>query len=163
MNRRLFSLTVLLGAGLACSDIATPARDEPYEWRLVVGTDTLSFHWPREMLPVRVWVEDSLNMPAHVEHGIGIWRDAFLYGEYDAVLVEDSSDADVLVRVLTPPLKAAATAARVFASFPGCGGATDIDTTTTRFELQLPVACTSTEVRPGVGGSVGVLRHHGDP
>lgn len=178
MNRRLLSLPVLLGAGLACSDIATPARDEPYEWRLVVGTDTLSFHWPREMLPVRVWVEDSLDMPAHVEHGIGIWRDAFLYGEYDAVLVGDSADADVLVRVLTPPPKAVATAARVLASFPGCEGATDIDTTTTRFELQLPVRmyvfpkfdpasvdlseCFDITATHEIGHSLGIFRHTSD-
>ncbi|HET9293147.1 MAG TPA: hypothetical protein VFO06_02570 [Gemmatimonadales bacterium] len=179
MNRHLLPLAVVLATGLACSDIATPARDEPYEWRLVVGTDTLSFHWPREMLPVRIWVEDSLDMPAHVEHGIGIWRDAFLYGEYDAVLVEDSTDADVLVRVLTPPPKAVATAARALTAFPGCEGATDIDTAATRFQLQLPVRmyvypkfdpalvdlseCFEITATHEIGHSLGIFRHTGDP
>ena len=178
MNRRFLPLAVLLGAGLACSDIATPARDEPYEWRLVVGIDTLSFHWPREMLPVRIWVEDSLDMPAHVEHGIGIWRDAFLYGEYDAVLVDDSADADVLVRVVIPPPKFVSTAARVLTAFPGCEGATDIDTASSRFQLQLPVRmyvypkfdpasvdlseCFDITATHEIGHSLGIFRHTGD-
>ena len=179
MNRRHLSLTIVLATGLACSDIATPARDEPYEWRLVVGLDTLSFHWPREMLPVRVWVEDSLDMPAHVEHGVGIWRDAFLYGEYDAVLVPDSAGADVLVRVMPPPPKAVATAVRARTAFPGCEGATDIDTAATRFQLQLPVRmyvypkfdpasvdlseCFEITATHEVGHSLGIFRHTGDP
>jgi hypothetical protein len=179
MKRRILPLAVMLGAGLACSDIATPARDEPYEWRLVVGTDTLSFHWPREMLPLRIWVEDSLDMPAHVERGIGVWRDAFLYGEYDAVLVEDSADADVLVRVLTPPAKIVATAARLLTAFPGCEGATDIDTAATRFQLQLPVRmyvdpkfdpssvdlteCFEITATHEIGHSLGIFRHTGNP
>jgi hypothetical protein len=178
MNRRFLPLAVLLGAGLACSDIATPARDEPYEWRLVVGIDTLSFHWPREMLPVRIWVEDSLDMPAHVEHGVGIWRDAFLYGEYDAVLVDDSTAADVLVRVVTPPPKFVSTAARVLNAFPGCEGATDIDTASSRFQLQLPIRmyvypkfdpalvdlseCFDITATHEIGHSLGIFRHTSD-
>ena len=37
---------------LACGDIAAPARNDFYEWRLEApsatgaGTDTISFHWP---------------------------------------------------------------------------------------------------------------------
>jgi hypothetical protein len=81
--------------------------------------------------------------------------------------------------VLTPPPKAVATAARVLASFPGCEGATDIDTTTTRFELQLPVRiylnpkfdpelvdlseCFDITATHEIGHSLGIFGHTSDP
>ncbi|MDF3052856.1 MAG: hypothetical protein K0S19_961 [Geminicoccaceae bacterium] len=79
---------------LSCADIAAPSRSNAYEWRRIVGIDTLSFHWPKAELPVRFWVEDSLNLPAHVEHGIAEWEAAFLYGEFAGEVVSDSNKAD---------------------------------------------------------------------
>jgi hypothetical protein len=78
-------LCLLAGAsaGLSCADIASPSRSQVYEWRRIVATgpgtaDTLSFHWPRSRLPVKIWVENSLNLPAHVQAGIAQWKAAFL-------------------------------------------------------------------------------------
>ena len=107
--RRRLSFALLLLGTLSCSESTSPSREPNYEWRLVVDNDTLSFHWPTDRLPVKIWVEDSLDMPARVQEGVDMWRGVFLYGEYDAVLVSDSSSADVLVRVALAPAKAPAT------------------------------------------------------
>lgn len=177
--RRLLGLATLAAGTLSCSEATAPSRVPVYEWRLVVDTDTLSFHWPAGSLPVRIWVEDSLDMPVHIQEGIATWRAAFLYGEYDAVVVSDSSAADVIVRVTNPPAKALATVGRLYTMFPGCEGATDVDTASTRFELQLPVRiyltprsdpalvdlsdCFRVTATHELGHSLGLFRHTGDP
>ncbi|NNG16957.1 MAG: matrixin family metalloprotease [Gemmatimonadales bacterium] len=125
---------------VACAEIASPSRGDVFEWRLVVGTDTLSFHWPASSLPVKIWVEDQFDMPSHIARGIAQWESAFLYNEYAAALVSDSTTADVLVRTITAPPKLAQTVARLPSMVrPECTGATDIDTVATRFQLQLPI------------------------
>jgi predicted Zn-dependent protease len=180
--RRLFAIAAVAGGLLSCSDATAPSRASIYEWRLVasidtVHTDTLSFHWPASMLPVRIWVQDSLDMPAHIQDAIGTWRAAFLYGEYDAVLVTDSLTADVIVRVGPLPAKAAATVGGLHAMFPGCEGETDLDIPT-RFQLQLPVRmtihpkydpattdlseCFAIVTTHELGHSLGIFRHSGD-
>ncbi|HEX5576446.1 MAG TPA: hypothetical protein VFX42_11270, partial [Gemmatimonadales bacterium] len=73
----------ILVAGLSCAEIASPTRSEAYEWRLIQATgpgttDTLSFHWPRSRLPVKIWAEDTLNLPTYVQGGIDKWKAAFL-------------------------------------------------------------------------------------
>ena len=95
-NVPILLILVAASGGLSCADIAAPSRSEAYEWRRIIPTglgsaDTLSFHWPRSRLPVRVWAEDSLNLVTDVQNGIDRWEAAFLYGELDAVLVSDSS------------------------------------------------------------------------
>ena len=46
------------------------APERFYEWRLIVpatggtGADSLNFHWPRDRLPLRIWVEDAADLPA---------------------------------------------------------------------------------------------------
>jgi predicted Zn-dependent protease len=176
--RRFLAVAVLVAGVLSCSDSTSPARTSLYEWRLVVDTDTLSFHWPRSSLPVKIWVEDTLEMPAHVDDAIATWRAAFLYGEYDAVLVPDSLTADVLVRVGPAPAKAVATAGRLRTMFPGCEGATDVDTAATRFQLKLPVRvyinprydpaltdlteCFAITTTHELGHSLGLFRHTSD-
>lgn len=177
-RRRPLLLASLFALSLSCSDATAPGHAPVYEWRLVVDTDTLSFHWPANMLPVRIWVEDSLDMPARVGEGIAAWRGAYLYGEYDAVVVSDSADADLIVRVATAPLKAPATAGRLHTVFAGCEGATDIDTLATRFQLKLPVRmyitpkydpglvdlteCFRITARHELGHSLGLFRHTSD-
>ena len=43
----------LVVTAAACADIATPIRNDFFEWRLIVpkpdasGIDSLSFHWPK--------------------------------------------------------------------------------------------------------------------
>lgn len=177
-RRRTLQLAALSALTLSCSEATAPGHVPVYEWRLVVDTDTLSFHWPANMLPVRIWVQDSLEMPTRITEGIAAWRGAYLYGEYDAVLVSDSTDADVIVRVATAPLKAPGTAGRLHTMFPGCEGATDIDTLATRFQLKLPVRmyitpkydpaqvdlteCFRVTATHEVGHSLGIFRHTSD-
>ena len=178
--RRTLPLALLLAGALSCAEATSPSRVPSYEWRLPTedGLDTLSFHWPTDMLPVKIWVEDSLGMPDRVNEAIEAWRSAFLYGEYDAILVSDSSSADVVVRVLVAPRKAMATVGRLQTLFPGCEGATDIDTVTTRFQLQLPVRmyltprydpattdlteCFRITARHELGHSLGLFQHTSD-
>jgi len=176
--RRTLPRALLLVGALACSEATAPSRVPVYEWRLFVQNDTLSFHWPTSTLPVKIWVEDSLEMPARVREGIAAWRTAFLYGEYDAVVVSDSSTADVVVRVTTAPPKVRATVGRLNTLFPGCEGATDIDTVATRYQLQLPVRvylsarydpaqfdlteCFRITARHELGHSLGLFQHTSD-
>jgi predicted Zn-dependent protease len=161
-----------LTVAIACSDIVSPdLKGQAYEWRLVIGTDTLNFHWPRNRLPVKIWVEDQYGMPGYIREGIREWRAAFLYGEWDGVLTGDSNTADVIVRTILPPPQS------MPASAASCQGATDIDTVTTRFELRVPVRlyvypsvpnapditrCLQTVATHELGHSLGIFRHSQD-
>ena len=178
-----------LGAALtlmvafACSDILGPNRGAIYEWRLFVPfdstgprIDSLTFHWPRTSLPVTYWVEDSLQVPAHVRAALDRWAAAFLYGEFKGQVVGDSNTADVIVRVMTPPAKPVPSI-RFNAMLPECEGATDIDTVATRNQLRLPVriylnpriagtgldACLQVTALHEVGHSLGLFVHSADP
>jgi hypothetical protein len=133
----------ILTAGQSCADIASPTRSEAYEWRLIQATgpgtsDTLSFHWPRSRLPVKIWTEDSLNLPTYVQGGIDKWKAAFLYGEFDAVTVADSNVADVVVR-LGPPVKLELDRVRLHGSSPECEGGTNFELPPGSRELQVPI------------------------
>jgi predicted Zn-dependent protease len=127
---------------LRCADIAAPSRATAYEWRRIVptasGPDTLSFHWPQSRLPVRIWAEDTLNLPAHVQHGIGEWEAAFLYGEYQAELVSDSSIADVIVTSGIAP-KGGFSITRLQSMAPECQGATDVELDASGHEILPPI------------------------
>jgi hypothetical protein len=178
--RRTLPLVLLLAVALGCSEATSPSRVPAYEWRYFSedGLDTLSFHWPEDMLPVKIWVEDSLDMPARVQEGIDVWRGAFLYGEYDAVLVSDSAGADVVVRVLTPPPKALGTLGPLNTLLPGCEGETAFDNSASPFEVQLPVRmyvaprydpattdlteCFRVTARHELGHSLGLFQHTSD-
>lgn len=142
--------TALIFAGLllaACAELSAPSRPVPYESRLFVsyddnGTpaiDSLRFHWPASSMPVRYWVEDSLNAPAHIRDAIQTWKGAFLYQEWDARVVGDSASADVIVRVRPAPPKLGPAQLRFFSLRPECIGVTDIDTVATRREVGLPL------------------------
>ncbi len=129
--------------GLSCADIAAPGRSDVYEWRFITSTgpgtnDTLTFHWPRSMLPVKIWAQDTLDLPTHVTHGIDVWKAAFLYREFDAVLVPDSSAADVIVRA-DSPAKSTATARLQLSLAPECEGGTDIVPLPGSRTIQYPV------------------------
>lgn len=140
----ILPILIALVAGISCADIASPSRGEAYEWRLIrptgpVSSDTLSFHWPRSRLPVRVWTEDTLNLPVHVANGIAQWKAAFLYGEFDAVSVSDSNTADVIVSAGSA-LKGGFLITRLAAvAAPECEGGTDFELPPDSREIQAPV------------------------
>ncbi|HEY3492571.1 MAG TPA: hypothetical protein VGK43_06440, partial [Solirubrobacterales bacterium] len=100
--------------------------------------DTLSFHWSREELPVRVWVEDAFGLPAHMARAIDVWEAAFLYGEFDATLVSDSNAADVIVQSGTPEAKLRGLRLHN-ALAPECAGETTFDIDVAARELRLPI------------------------
>jgi hypothetical protein len=138
-------VTLLAGAaGLSCADIAAPSRADVYEWRFVTSggpgiTDTMSFHWPRSRLPVKIWVQDTLDLPAHIAGGIDQWKAAFLYAEFDAVEVPDSNAADVIVRA-DSPAKVAVAGGRLESRLAAeCEGGTDIVPPPGSQEIQYPV------------------------
>jgi predicted Zn-dependent protease len=145
IRRTRWTALVLVAAAAACSDIATPIRQDFYEWRLIgpsatgSGEDSLSFHWPRSRLPVRFWVEDAASLPQNVTAGIAAWRKAFLYGEFDATIVSDSSTADVIVRAGPAPGTLFDRARLHSALAPECSGATDLDISADHTELRTPI------------------------
>jgi hypothetical protein len=164
--------------GLSCADIASPSRSEPYEWRFITPTglgtaDTLSFHWPRSILPVKIWTEDTLNLVTHVQNGIDRWRAAFLYGEFDAVRVADSNAADVIVRAESPVKATDSQLASTMA--PECEGGTDILPPFGSREIQYPVRvfilprfdpstpgvdeCLALTTTHELGHAIGILAH----
>jgi hypothetical protein len=164
--------------GLSCADIASPSRSEAYEWRFITPTglgtaDTLSFHWPRSRLPVKIWTEDTLNLVTHVQNGIDRWRAAFLYGEFDAVRVADSNAADVIVRAESPVKATDSQLARTMA--PECEGGTDILPPFGSREIQYPVRvfilprfdpsapgvdeCLALTTTHELGHAIGILAH----
>jgi hypothetical protein len=139
--RRLLPLLCLAcgPALLSCADIAAPSRSNAYEWRRIVGPDTLSFHWPQSRLPVRIWAEDVLNLPAHVQHGIDEWEAGFLYGEFRAVVVSDSSVADVIVTSGIAPNGGFSVTRLESSMAPECQGATDIELAASAQEILPPI------------------------
>jgi hypothetical protein len=146
MTRRArWTALALVAAAAACSDIATPIRNDFYEWRLIVpsaagaGEDSLTFHWPRSRLPIRFWVEDAASLPQNVPGAIAAWRKAFLYGEFDATIVSDSSTADVIVRASAAPGTLFDRARLHSALAPECSGATDLDISADHTQLRLPI------------------------
>jgi predicted Zn-dependent protease len=164
---------------LACGDIASPLRSDLYEWRLfqpsATGTDTISFHWPSDRLPVRVWVEDASDLPADITQAITTWRDQFLYREFDAVVVSDSSAADVVVRAGLPPGPKLSRLRLHSALAPQCSGETDVDISDDHQDLQLPIRiyvdpksdpgapglaeCVALTSMHEFGHSLGIFRH----
>ncbi len=181
--RRLMVGVVAVTA-LACGDIAAPVRGDLYEWRLEApsipgpGLDTLSFHWDRNDLPVRVWVEDTDQLPAHIARAIDVWEAAFLYREFEGTLVSDSTTADVIVvsGAAGPKLR---TRRLHSALAPECAGATDLDIDTGKRELRLPIrvfidprslpddpgieACLALTSIHEMGHALGIFAHSPDP
>lgn len=140
----LLAVAIVLAA---CAELSAPNRPVPYESRLFIafddnGTpaiDSVRFHWPQSTMPVSYWVEDSLAVPDHIRHAIETWKGAFLYREWNAQVVNDSSAADVIVRVMQAPPKPSPAFLRFWSRAPECEGVTDIDTVATRREIRLPL------------------------
>lgn len=189
-RRALATLATLaaLAAAAACADLIAPSRGGSlrYDWRLIVPydslgprEDTLSFHWPRNRLPVRFWVENQHNMPARIRAGIAAWEQVFLYGEWTGTLIADSTRADVIVVTTSPPPQTLPSAGRLYGNpfVVLCDGATDVDTAATRFQLALPIRlyvhptdpnlpgtgdCLDRVAAHEVGHALGIFRHSAD-
>ena len=181
------ALRLAAGAALAraaCGDIGAPVRGDVYEWRLEAptvpgpGLDTLSFHWGREDLPVRIWVEDASGLPGHVARAIEVWESAFLYGEFAGTVVGDSTTADVIVRGATP--EGELRRLRLHrAVAPECAGVTDLDIDVATLELRLPIRvfvdpsplpddpgiepCLALTSIHELGHALGIFAHSDDP
>ncbi len=182
-SRRL-ALGLATLTALACGDIAAPLRDDLYEWRLEApsipgpGLDTLSFHWDQADLPVRVWVEDTDDLPDHMARAIDVWEAAFLYREFEATLVSDSTTAEVIV-LGGPPSGKLRMKRLHSATAPECAGATDLDVDVASSELRLPIRVfidpRSLPDDPGIetclaltsihemGHALGIFAHSPDP
>jgi hypothetical protein len=175
-------LVLITGGGSSCADIAAPSRNDAYEWRRIVPTgattaDTLSFHWPRSRLPVRVWAQDSLNLLADVEAGLEQWEAVFLYGEFEAVRVSDSGTADVIVRVGSAVKGGFLRLASALA--PECEGGTDFDLPAGSRQIQMPIRvfvnprfdpatpgvdqCLALTTAHELGHAIGIFAHSPNP
>ena len=99
MRRHSVTACVLATLALAgCEGAVAPERSTIYQFDLE-GTGEV-FHWTPDRLPVRYWVAPGAGVVRDfVSAGMLRWGNQFLYGEYRGVLVEDSTRADVLVRV----------------------------------------------------------------
>jgi hypothetical protein len=182
IKRRVPILPILVTAwsSTSCADIAAPTRSDVYEWRGIVATgpstaDTLSFHWPRSRLPVKVWTEDTLDLPTHVHRGIEQWTAAFLYREFEAIQVSDSTAADVIVRAGSLAKSTASVIRRERSMAPECTGITNIELLPGGREIQVPIRvfvnarfdvsmpgvpeCLALTVTHELGHAIGILEH----
>jgi predicted Zn-dependent protease len=166
--RRRWTTAVLVLGAAACGDIANPLRSDFYEWRDILpasdgsGLDSLSFHWPADRLPVRIWVEDNANLRENMPRAIEAWRAAFLYREFDATVVSDSGAADVIVRGTSTSAPTAATLRSALA--PQCQGSTDRDISDDHTQLRLPVRVSivplATPEDPNLAGCLALTTTH---
>jgi predicted Zn-dependent protease len=154
----------------ACTNIASPAVTNIYDYRNIGLNDTLVFHWPRELLPVRVWVAANSPIQQDVVTAVDRWQNAFLYGEFRATLVADSSTADVIVRNDVSDIGGG-----ISAFAPQCVGETDFDIHPDAHTLGLPIHvfmyAAVSDVEPGIptcfsitmtheiGHVIGILAH----
>jgi predicted Zn-dependent protease len=128
---------------------------------------------------VRIWVHDTLNLPAHVQHGIDQWEAAFLYGEVKAVIVSDSTVADVIVTSGLAP-KGGFSVTRIESLMaPECQGATDVELAASGLEILPPFRayvdprfapsspgvdeCMALTTTHELGHSLGIFAHSTDP
>jgi hypothetical protein len=159
---------------LACGDIGAPLRTEIYEWRLMDAGNSASFHWERGELPVRFWAQDIYDLETHTRAAIETWKAAFLYREFDGIMVEDSADADVIVRAGFPD-----GGGILQARITECEALTELDLDMEAHTLTLPIhvfvsprfdpdlpetkACFGVAMIHEVGHSIGIFRHSPDP
>jgi predicted Zn-dependent protease len=143
------------------------------------GVDTLSFHWDASDLPVRFWVENSLDLPSHVQQGIEQWEAVFLYGEFSGTLVSDSSGADVIVRIGIAPKGGFSITRLARGMAPECQGATDVELSAAGNQILRPIRiyvdprfapgspgideCMALTTTHEIGHALGIFTHSPNP
>lgn len=184
MMRRIVTAFAAVATLSACSELGAPRRAEFYEWRLIVppqtgpGLDTLAFHWSQDDLPVRIWTEDSLDLPRRMRDAITGWKTQFLYGEFDGTIVSDSASAHVIARVGTAPLALSGRSLRLERRAPECQGVTILDVSDDHTLLVLPLRifvdprfppgtagleeCLNLTVMHELGHALGLFEHSDD-
>ena len=133
-----------------CTEIGTPLHLGFYGYSMIVAdsviadttvdgvfypadttiTDTLDFAWPGSALPIRVWVQDTVGLPADMHAAVDAWKNVLQYGEIAVSFVNDSTTAQVIVRGSPPPPAPVAPGVRrlwASSSLPAaCEGGTDV-------------------------------------
>ena len=131
--RPLWALGVALAAA-RCTEPMVPTRPGTYAFTGALGE---IFHWPADHLPVRYYADPRGALRTYVSQAIQTWQQQLLYGEFSADMVDDSTQADVIVVWADsvppdvppdagPPVKA-------------CGGMTQASTDTTGVRLDGPL------------------------
>ncbi|MGD9524710.1 MAG: hypothetical protein AB7N73_09060 [Gemmatimonadales bacterium] len=181
MRRALPSLLATV-AVLGCSDLLPPPGVDPYEYRREIpienGSFSVAFHWPREMLPLKIWIADTDPLRPMLTRAIALWQTAFVYGEFRAQLVTEPETADILVRNMVAPSLHRASL-RLESLARQCTGATDYVVDTERAEIVLPLEvyvwsrigptgegleeCYEITVLHEMGHALGILNHSLDP
>jgi predicted Zn-dependent protease len=84
---------------IACTDATPPERvANLYAYTIPLETGfRIVFRWPASSLPVRIWTEPDGDLRAAATAAIRLWEDVVLYGEFNAVLVNDSARADIIM------------------------------------------------------------------
>jgi predicted Zn-dependent protease len=138
---RISRIVVATLALVACTDIISPPRVDPYEYRLFVQVgdelEPMAFHWPRSALPVQIWVAEADALRPALQSAIDRWQRLFLHGEFRAELTTSLADADIVVRNQVAPPKALG-AVRLGSMARECRGATDYVASLADGELTLP-------------------------
>ncbi len=139
---RRFLPAVAAGFALvACTDIISPPRVDPYEYRTFTTIDgttkALAFHWPRSYLPVRIHIAPGDPLRPMLERAITMWEELYLYGEFRAEITGDPAQADIVVQNERPVGKLLGNV-ELFSMADQCIGETTFEADAAAGTLQLP-------------------------